>query len=264
MALVLGSTYYKASQDAIVNGHKTASKVWEKFEGLCKIATALKKTDNAFYTPATKSITFSAAKDSVERESRAPWSTMYHEFGHNIDNISCNQTKNNYFSHEYQNGIFPDTIKAEAKLIVNERFRKIKEDFKTLPISEYLEKYKQCWNPWTYKSFKNNEAFAKEWAKPDSQMVCELLANEIRENQTKSKPAISDIFEGATNGRVSDGYGHGKTYWKKSKDNLATEAFANMFSASLTTKEQLEEIRKYFPKSVKIFEQMISELEKRP
>ena len=79
---------------------------------------------------------------------------------------------------------------------------------------------------------------------------------------------ISDILEGSTYGKIKIGYGHGIGYWKKGNlgnninENLATEAFAEMFSISIVNKQSLEIIKKYLPNSYKVFEEIIGELTK--
>ncbi len=262
VAKTLGTGYYDASQKAIANGHKTAKRVWEKFEGRCKIDTTTGKK-SGFFSYDTLGITFDAAKDAKEDAGHAPWSTMYHEFGHNIDFINRSSNAPNYFSHEYKNGIFADTLRAEVKKLVAIRLKQLKEDFKNLPLAEYVEKYKAGWDYYLYKSYKGNDRLARVSAKPSVKMIYTMLSNEIKMNPAKSASDISDIFEGASDAKIKGDWGHGKAYWKKRAHRLAGESFANMFSASLTAKEGLGEIKKYFPESVKIFEQMLSDLEKK-
>ena len=69
-------------------------------------------------------------------------------------------------------------------------------------------------------------------------------------------------MEGATNGRITCGYGHGATYWRDRtysgvRDGLATEAFAEMSDSTFSNPESLEAIKKYLPKSYAIYEEMI-------
>ena len=66
---------------------------------------------------------------------------------------------------------------------------------------------------------------------------------------------ISDIFEGATRAKAAGNFGHGVTYWKN-RDN-GKEAFAEMFSATSVNPASLEKIKDYFPKSYKIFEEIV-------
>ena len=56
---------------------------------------------------------------------------------------------------------------------------------------------------------------------------------------------ISDIFEGITRGKISDGYGHGSSYWERS------------FASGGERRKAME---KYFPSAFKYFEDKIKEL----
>lgn len=81
---------------------------------------------------------------------------------------------------------------------------------------------------------------------------------------------VNDIFEGASKGKIPTVYGHGKKYWNKHTRTIAyqkftvdahkvsSEAFAEMFSATVTNPESLAEIKKWFPESYAVFEEMLS------
>lgn len=69
---------------------------------------------------------------------------------------------------------------------------------------------------------------------------------------------ISDIWDGATNSEINGGYGHDLDYWKRAHA-LSTEAFADMFAATIYRGNELRQIIKYFPKSYKIFTEIIGE-----
>ena len=88
------------------------------------------------------------------------------------------------------------------------------------------------------------------------------LENEIRAYNSYARADLSDILEGATGGKVQCGYGHGTKYWKDRtiggiSDGLATEAFAEMTDSTMSNPESLELIKKYLPKSYKIYEKML-------
>jgi hypothetical protein len=52
------------------------------------------------------------------------------------------------------------------------------------------------------------------------------------------------------------GLGHGRGYWNRSGAH-AKEAFAEIYSAKVKNKGSYEQMKKYFPKSLKIFDEMI-------
>lgn len=80
----------------------------------------------------------------------------------------------------------------------------------------------------------------------------------------QNRTAISDIFEGATRGKVQAGWGHGKTYWKDQDDwtgvkhsGVSKEAFAEYVNASMLNPEMLEVLNQYLPESSKVFDEII-------
>lgn len=88
------------------------------------------------------------------------------------------------------------------------------------------------------------------------------LENEIRAYNSYARADLSDILEGATGAKVQCGYGHGAKYWKDRtiggiSDGLATEAFAEMTDSTFANPESLELIKKYLPKSYKVYEEML-------
>lgn len=88
------------------------------------------------------------------------------------------------------------------------------------------------------------------------------VTNEIRALTDAQKADLSDIFEGATGGRVNGGWGHGKSYWDSGNRALAKEAFAELYSAQISNPESLAILKQYLPKSAAIFEDIIEAIEK--
>ena len=71
--------------------------------------------------------------------------------------------------------------------------------------------------------------------------------------------SISDIFEGVTNAKNVDGYGHGKTYWKRPQQ-LEIEAIAEMFEAFCVGGNRQTAMEKYFPTAFNYFVKFIGDL----
>ncbi len=85
-----------------------------------------------------------------------------------------------------------------------------------------------------------------------------LISNDIwKDKATNSN--ISDIFKGITNGKIVDGYYHGKDYWKRPQP-LEKEAIVEMFESLATGGKRKAAMQKYFPTAYKYFEQFIKEL----
>lgn len=88
------------------------------------------------------------------------------------------------------------------------------------------------------------------------------MTDEIRALTDAQRADLSDIFEGATGGRVNGGWGHGASYWDSGNMALAQEAFAEFYSAYISSPESLATLKKYLPKSAEVFEDIIEAIEK--
>ena len=89
------------------------------------------------------------------------------------------------------------------------------------------------------------------------------VADEISAMGNARNADVSDLFSGATLNKCEDGWMHDTDYWNGvgiedfETFNLAHEGFAEFFSASTANPESLEMLRKYFPESGKIFDELI-------
>lgn len=85
--------------------------------------------------------------------------------------------------------------------------------------------------------------------------VDKAIGGELKDMRKHS--AISDIFDGVTQGNIIGCASHSKEYWEN-RDNVTSEAFAHMFEAQFD-KERYEQMGKYFPNALKYFEKKIKE-----
>lgn len=89
------------------------------------------------------------------------------------------------------------------------------------------------------------------------------VADEISAMGNARNADVSDLFSGATLNKCEDGWMHDTDYWNGvgiedfETFKLAHEGFAEFFSASTANPESLEMLRKYFPESGKIFDELI-------
>ncbi len=76
------------------------------------------------------------------------------------------------------------------------------------------------------------------------------------------KNAVSDIYDGLTNHRVTGGYGHQSppNYWKR-PGALERETVAHLFEAKMMKGERLDILKRYFPQTWDYFEAFIHTLE---
>ena len=149
---------------------------------------------------------------------------VFHEYGHHADYVlnrkygDGNQMK--AFSETYRDGILGKTIKEEAMQHI--------KDF----------------------AAKNNITDIVE----AEHKFCHQIKNELTLLQ---RADISDMFEPVMSNKCSYpfGVGHGSAYWKNR--NNGKEGFAEMYSATVNNLDSLEQIKRFFPKSYKIFLEML-------
>lgn len=235
LAKGFGNTHYDALHDIIDKSSNANLKaVWDKYENELMVGDAHKK--GGAYAMG-KSLYLDIDKCAIGNSYDKPYQVVFHEAGHGVDS-ACRKLVNesgvfaSHFSGAYKGGLFPQTIKDEVMELVNAYDKQLKQEYKARG-----EKY---YKVYAYKS----------------------LENEIRAYNSYAMADLSDILEGATNGKVQCGYGHGTKYWKDRtiggiSDGLATEAFAEMTDSTMSNPESLELIKKYLPKSYKIYEKML-------
>ena len=79
-----------------------------------------------------------------------------------------------------------------------------------------------------------------------------IIENELSDFETQS--AVSDIFNGLSAGNIKGCGYHDDSYWTTKR--VTEETFAHMFEAQFSA-ERYAEMKKYFPKSLKKFEEML-------
>lgn len=238
LAKGFGSAHYSNLHDIIDKcDNETLRAVWDKYEDEIRVGNA-KYKGGAYcqYKSVYLNIDECAKGNSFDR----PYQVAFHEIGHGIDSAGRHLAKESgvfasHFSGAYKGGLFPQTIKDEVNELVSAYDKKLKAEYKA-------------------KGLKYSKAKAYK-----------ALESEIKAYSSYARADLSDILEGATSARVQCGYGHGASYWRDRtiggiNDGLATEAFAEMTDSLMTNPESLELIKKYLPKSYKIYEEMLGVL----
>lgn len=235
LARGFGSTHYDAMHDIIDKSSNTNLKaVWDKYENELKVGNAHKK--GGAYAMG-RSLYLDIDKCAKGNSFDKPYQVVFHEAGHGIDS-ACRTLASqsgvfaSHFSGAYKGGLFPQTIKDEVQELVSAYDKKLKAEYKA-----------------------RGETYRKAYA-------YKALENEISAYNSYAMADLSDILEGATNAKIRCGYGHGASYWKDRtiggiSDGLATEAFAEMTDSTFANPESLELIKKYLPKSYKLYEEML-------
>lgn len=89
------------------------------------------------------------------------------------------------------------------------------------------------------------------------------IGREITSDGLDTQLALGDIFEGATKGKASDTYGHGKSYWDGAGRSLAHEAFAEFYSAECIYSERpqiFDKMMERLPRAYAAYAEMTEEL----
>ena len=214
--------------------------------------------------------------DAKETTLRKKHSTFFHESGHAIDFRLGGNRPILYYSSTYKEGLFPKTIKKEVNALVSSLDSKLKAelnahktDLDWLKANGYVSKWDEdILNDFAKKydstidDILNGKTKISKWEKSylpkySKGRAYKAIENEIRALTDHQKHSISDIFEGATSGKIQAGWGHGKSYWKSV--GVEIEAFAEMLEANISGPESLETLKKYLPESVKVFDEMIKD-----
>ena len=195
-----------------------------------------------------------------------PYSVVVHESGHAIDMLAGKKhfgtmSHKSLYSLKYEKGLFPRTIKEEVNGLVDFLDATTKKTFKEHATDyEWLHKNGYITTA-NYDFFRQYGRWLAE-PKYSKSIAYDMLTNDLRRIPLMARTEISDIFEGATAGKVQAGAGHGKSYWKHGEWTLSTEAFAEMTSATVTNDESLKVLKQYLPKSYDVFIRMLKDIVK--
>lgn len=258
----IGEENYDGLHKILVDAPITEKAVWAKMENKLTVKSATANVHPCCHQ--TKGIEMNVTKDAKGSSWSKPYQTTFHEFGHNIDYLANVEYGNGYsfypYSFTYQDNIFGKTLKQEINQRVDDVAATIKADFKAHGADiEWLHD-KGYISDWNYDFYKQYGKWVGGVPKYSKSMAYNSIEKEIRAMDKMIMADLSDIVEGATNGKIKAGFGHGASYWKKAEHKLSTEAFAEMFDSSIANTEQLEAIKEYFPKSYEIFQQILESI----
>ncbi|GHU76361.1 hypothetical protein FACS189461_3840 [Spirochaetia bacterium] len=221
-----GDTIANTIDDIVEGPDKEIQTLWKKYKEEVLVGEPDYDEYEAWYDPDAGTVTININDCRAGRNYEPPYQVAFHEFGHNIDhkiNVKINGDSSALYSELYKDGLLGKTAKAEA--------------------SEFIENYR----------LKMEETEGRSVSLDDA---CARISDELTENiPLTERGDLSDIFEGATDGKINLGVGHGKDYWKD-HDN-GTEIFAEIFSASICNKGSLTEIKEYFPETYKVFQEIV-------
>lgn len=238
-----GRKHSKAIRQYLENAPNEIKRVWDDCVADFHCLEPKYRGDKAFYSPGFDGVKLNISKAAKGSDYQTPYQVVFHEYGHHADYIlnrkygdenafivgkttAFNQKR--AFSETYKNGIFGKTLKKEANKAV--------EDWAKNQISVEAIEENVVITEDTYKDF----------------------CKHIKDNLTlMQRSDISDMFEPIMPESCDYpfGIGHGSSYWKN-RDN-GKEGFAEMYSAMVNNPESLEQIKRFFPESFKIFQEML-------
>ena len=271
IAKKFGKDHYDAMHERVVNSpDQNLSAVWKQYESEIKVGDAAYKGHEHCMG---STIYVNGAKDAKGNSFEMPYQVSFHESGHAIDSLARKTVTDNnsifarHYSSAYKNGLFPQTIKDEVNDLVKKRDKELKAAFKAHADDVEWFHDQGYVDDWYYKKYKEG-IFTADRIIPKYKKTYAYSSVQKEVKASGSKIAISDlsdIFEGATGGKIQCGFGHGKKYWTDRTynglpDGLATEAFAEMIDSTFANPESLETIKKYLPNSYAVFQEMIEHL----
>ena len=228
----LGREHAEAIEVLISKAPDNIKQTWEKYGD--EVSVGSKTHNGTGKCDAYGNIYVNIANDSKGSDYRAAYEVTMHESGHAIDRAITRKVGYRY-STNYKDGLFEKTIVREADTYIKNRQKQLSEE---------------------------------RGAKVGIDVARSSVAKEINALGFKAGGDVSDMFEGATKGKMVLNTGHGKAYWtgrtttyyKIPGKSVAVEAFAEMFGATVTSPESLANIKKYFPESYGVFNEMIGGL----
>lgn len=253
----MGEAYYKA--DAIADATpENNRKVWRKY--VDRIQAGSMKQQGTAYAQGNEIFINLAKEINPQNGYDKPFQTYFHESHHVIDKIAGRDAKSPFhFSAIYKDGLFPKTIRDEVQALVAEKAALVKPLADAGDLDGLINIGAiNARDRWMYENGYNSMKYSKS-------MAYNALQKEIWQLPATQRSDLSDILEGATNGKVQCGFGHGASYWSQRKygdiyDGLAAEAFAEMSDSTFANPEALSGIMKYLPNSYAVYTEMIEEL----
>lgn len=242
-----GKKHYNAVRKIVESGMSDDQRtIWNECEPKFKVF----KTDSRdAYFNQFRGVHLDLENDARGCDWSPPYQTTFHEFGHHIDHMLGEGFDSEYwFSSTYKDGLFGKTLRDELK----GKIKAVKDDLK--------RRYNELETIDEKRKFLDDIYYG---ASPDivNRHAHKVIQNELLKLHPKVRSSLSDLFGGITKNDIDGKFGHSKSYWKV-KDNLHLEAFAEMWECVANPK-QMEELKKWLPNSVKVFDEMMASLAKK-
>lgn len=234
----------KIIESKIQSSSHEIQSVWSKYESKIEIGSS-KFNGSPHFSPKDNKIYYNLGKtknpsfnywNGTKVRAEEPYQALFHEIGHNIDATAHKEKlgSTGFYSDEYKSTVYTHSAK------------------KGYTLNEML--YEE-----TNALIKAKEIELINAGQTDS--VYDVMSEELYNIPPIKGGDLSDIIEGVTNGKITGTMGHiqgNPDYWNQISPS--TEAFANMFSASIVNPQSRDFMKENIPRSYDIFEEILRSL----
>lgn len=271
-----GKKHSKAIKEHLEKAPEQIQQVWNDCAGDFHMLDPKYNGKEAFYSPGKDGVKLNITAAGKGSTYQTPYQVVFHEYGHHADYILNRKygDKNRFIpgrttsgnsvralSETYKNGIFGKTLKEEGYNAV----RVWAKDKGVAELPDLISKINDDIDKLIQAGVINQSERSMEFQRMRQALrfdipedVAKAFCTDVKQELTLiQRSDISDMFEPIMPKSCAYpfGVGHGTGYWG-SRDN-GKEGFAEMFSAAVNNPDSLEQIKRFFPESYKIFEEML-------
>lgn len=255
-ARVIGKHYDQVTAMVDKCSSKDTQCVWDMYH--YKVRVGETDSTRQYYLPSDKRIYINTDRNSKGDSCHYAGETTIHETGHAIDqrvfkdyyegSVTATSIDGGYFSSAFEDGAFPDALEKDAREAVKKYEDEAEKMIQTKSQAELRSMY-----PMLALSAKKGIITKKDLGR-------ELIVRKFNKEKLKYS-VVSDMMQGATKNKVRGSVGHSRDYYtgNKRRENLATEAFAEMYSRTLIGKD-IDVIKEFFPTAHSVFERMMKKI----
>jgi hypothetical protein len=256
--------YFLDVEKKLAGAPESVKRAWNNIVNDVKVLDT-NWTGTAHYTPAGRGIKFDLAADKTERTTvkyvngqltkvllDPAHSTYFHETWHNVSAVAARKSGGaaqdfaDVFKSKKHTKTYSQWAPNGSQVSITEGYT----------LTEMIEKEAKDYIDKVWRDLKgeaiSNGLKANTVSKRDAY---NFIKSEMSGLSTDAQSDISDMWEGATKGKVSTVMGHGTAYW--TYHTVGTEGFAEMAKATINHPASLSAIKKYFPKAYDIWLEMI-------
>ena len=238
-----GANHANAVRAILQNAPEHIRSMWDDFSGQFRATSMGRNERGAFYAPADDSVHLNIRSVARGDVISTPYSVLFHEYGHMTDYLIARSEGHGRYS----------------------------------AYSELFQGFDSSGNAILYRSSsggllgrtakKELEGHLSRIRRYDPNMTRDqaadrLISEAMGKYSMRDRSDISDMFEGAGIGKAYPlGSGHGTNYW--SGRDSGKEIFAEITSAEAAHPGSLMAIKEYFPKTYKVYQDMLKARKKK-